>query len=82
MPHPLGKRVFDFDSWNEAERKDWIEQLLLQACEEAEMQSINNQITWAITHKGSVLEKRGFGWFSVTCSDGNRRSVEELTNDP
>lgn len=37
-----------------------MEQLLVQAREEAEMQSINNQITWAIMHKGSVLEKRGF----------------------
>lgn len=56
----LGKVGFDFDSWNETEKKEWIKQLLLQACEEAEMQSINNQITWAITHEGSVLEKRDF----------------------
>lgn len=66
MLHPLGKSGFDFDSWNEAEKKEWVKQLLLQACEEAGMQSINNQITWAIMHKGSVLEKRGF-WM-VFCS--------------
>lgn len=60
MLHPLGKSVFDFDSWNEAEKKERIKQPLLQAREEAEMQSINNQITWAIVHKGAGLEKRGF----------------------
>lgn len=64
---------FDFDSWNEAEKKDWIKQLLLQAREEAEMQSINNQITWAITHEGSVLEKRGFWMVFCTVFRGEQK---------
>lgn len=36
MVHPLGRSVFDFDSWNKAEKKKWIKQILVQAPEKAE----------------------------------------------
>lgn len=61
MVHPLGKSVFDSDSWNKAEKKKWIKQILLQAPEKAEtLHNINNQIIWAIMHKEYVFEKRVF----------------------
>lgn len=44
-------------------RRNGLEQLLVQACDEAEMQSTNNQIPWAITQRGSALEKRVFFFF-------------------
>lgn len=64
--HPLGRSVFDFDSWNKAEKKNWIKQIHVQAPEKAEtLHNINNQIRWAIMHKEYVFERGGFGWFLV-----------------
>ena len=58
MAHPLGKSVFDFDTWNKAEKKKWIKQILLQAPEKAEaLHNINNQIICEIMHEECFLEK-------------------------